>query len=922
MNGLRTKLHDIQLSLATCLHDIIVLTETNLQPSIATGELNFHNYEVFRKDRDLASGNKISGGGVLVAVSKSLHSSIINVSSSIEALFVSLNLQHGNKALFVGAYIPPGQPTQSYTEFSDIIDEVMVSHTFSEVHILGDFNNPCTDWTAPAWNGASQTLMNMASMHNLSQINQVRNQRGVILDLVFTSSSNSKVIHDPDPLVPEEAHHPALGLLISDVNVSHSDTVLVPNLMKCDIQKVYSQLSTVDFNVMISGCDVNDAFDRFCKTISECVVRNSPVKKLGTFKFPVWFTKELRDLTIKKKAAHREYKKTLNVSIYNEFAALRSKCKTLSKACLDQYARYTQDTLSSNPRAFWRFFKSTTGSTSTTSSMSLDGEVSTDDSRVAEMFAQFFSSVFTAHHNVNTGPESTSLHHMSICSFLPSEVHRALLQIDTTKGCGPDNIPPSVVKFCCPILIHPLTELFNKSIAQGVFPDAFKNSFIIPIHKKGAVNDIKNYRPIAILSVLSKVFERLVLSKINYIVRPMISTDQHGFVPGRSTATNLLVFQSDIMDALNDRKQLDVVELDFAKAFDQVCIALLLLILKSWGIDGPLLLWFGSYLIGRKLRVRYRSALSHEFTATSGVPQGSILGPILFLIYINGLTTRLKCRFLLFADDLKLYLRISTVADCHLLQEMLHLVMDWCVKNYMSLNLDKCICITFNRNTSPIMFNYELANTQLNRTSMMRDLGVTFTSNLTWEQHIQTACNKAVRNLGLLFRMRSVLSNIHVLKTLYCCLVRPHLEYCSTVWSPHQRYLQDDLERVQRRFLRLVGMQLGYGYRDAPTDEIATSLKLPSLVDRRFHNDLLFLHRLLDSKLDCSYLLGKISFRVPGGTRSRDLFARPVATTNYAMNSPLLRMQRYANALPDNLDFLCCSYQVCKKIVTQLHVPP
>ncbi|XP_046666477.1 uncharacterized protein LOC124358227 [Homalodisca vitripennis] len=191
---------------------------------------------------------------------------------------------------------------------------------------------------------------------------------------------------------------------------------------------------------------------------------------------------------------------------------------------------------------------------------------------------------------------------------------------------------------------------------------------------------------------------------------------------------------------------------------------------------------------------------------------------------------------------------------------------------------------------NPIIFDYSITDTPLVRVSETKDLGVIFTTNLSWEQHVMTTCSIALKILGLLFRVTKPFSDLRVLRTLYCCLIRPHLEYCCVVWSPHQLYLRDSIEMVQMRFLRLAGVRLGFRYLDVSEQEISSYLNLPSLETRRSIHDVHFLYKLVNGIIDCPDLLQKINFQIPTGTRSRVLFARTSVTTSYAANSPVIRM--------------------------------
>jgi hypothetical protein len=231
----------------------------------------------------------------------------------------------------------------------------------------------------------------------------------------------------------------------------------------------------------------------------------------------------------------------------------------------------------------------------------------------------------------------------------------------------------------------------------------------------------------------------------------------------------------------------------------------------------------------------------------------------------------------------------------------------------MKLNAGKCQVITFHRCTSPLVFNYSVRGEELARVTEIRDLGVIWTSSLNLEPQVAAICRKANRMLGFIIRFSRNLTNLTAMKTLYNALVRQLLEYGSSVWSPHQRYLCDELEGVQRRFARMVGVKNGYQYRQVPIEAIYRDLGLQPLETRRHIADLAVLHKLLNGTLDCSDILQQIQFRTPLRTRSRELFVRQHHRTNYEMNGALVRMQRAGNCVPETVDFFQDSLSSMKR---------
>ncbi|XP_046662719.1 uncharacterized protein LOC124355600 [Homalodisca vitripennis] len=432
----------------------------------------------------------------------------------------------------------------------------MLSATFSHFHVFGDFNIPDADWNAPCSvnvNTPMAIISNVITMFALMQVNHVLNHRGVLLDLILNSSLDVHVQRDQCPLLIEDAHHPSLNCLVPIPAPAALTFNLAPNPAKCNLRTLDDDLCTFDFASLDAIHDINESFWVLIDTISKSVLKHSPLKKWGFSNFPAWFSRDLKNLLFLKKALHKEYKSTRCEVTYQRFAVIRAQCNALTKDCFTAYADHIQEVLPHNPKVFWSYVKNLNRSGSTPTTLRLDGITSTSDQTAANLFADFFSAAFNHDDDVADDPPSTPPSFALISSIVLNvpEVRQALLSLDDSKGCGPDFIPSSAIKHICNLLAYPLTKLFNRSLFTGVFPDALKKSFIVPIHKKGPTDDIKNYRPIAILPVLAKVFEGLVLSRVNFAVSQIITPRQHGFWRGRSSATNLMVFQSDIIDALN-----------------------------------------------------------------------------------------------------------------------------------------------------------------------------------------------------------------------------------------------------------------------------------------------------------------------------------------------------------------------------------
>lgn len=329
--------------------------------------------------------------------------------------------------------------------------------------------------------------------------------------------------------------------------------------------------------------------------------------------------------------------------------------------------------------------------------------------------------------------------------------------------------------------------------------------------------------------------------------------------------------------------------------------------LAQLNINASLVNWIGSYLVDRSQVVKVESFLSNEFGTPSGVPQGSHLGPALFNVFINDISLSVQhAKFIMFADDLKLYLPIISLNDTYLLQSDLQRIGQWCSDNEMSLNSDKCYVMRFYRSKEIIDFDYSVNGKILAGKETIRDLGVLLDSKLSFAPHIEQITSESLKMLGFIKRCTYDFKNTHAIKVLYYSLVRSKLEYCSTVWSPQYDIHIDRIEKVQNKFARYLAFKSGIPTRNASISLIKNSLNITPLERRRNHSDLKFLYKLLNGSTQCDEMLNKFVLDQTHqvlNLRSNILFHIPFCRTNYLSNSPLVRLSRSANRYSSLLDF-------------------
>lgn len=367
-----------------------------------------------------------------------------------------------------------------------------------------------------------------------------------------------------------------------------------------------------------------------------------------------------------------------------------------------------------------------------------------------------------------------------------------------------------------------LTKIFQSSLLSSSFPTAWKRAKITPVHKSGSLLDERNYRPISLISTCSKLLEHIINKHLMaYLdIHHIIFPKQHEFRQGLSTTTQLIEFVHDLSKTINSRGQTDVVFMDFAKAFDKVSHSKLLFKIDNMFKNILLTKWFESYLSCRQQFVQIKDKQSKSVTVNSGVPQGSVLGPLLFLIFINDLSNRVTVPIRLFADDCVLYSRIETESDQINLNNNLQKIKDWCEEWQMTLNADKTVFMSITRKKAPLKYNYHINNTTLKRVQSYKYLGIWFTPDLRWNTHVDYVCSKATKVLYSLRRnLYSAPSEIKCLA--YKTLVRPIIEYSKIVWDPYTQLNCNKLTKIQRLSARFIFNK--YRWHQSPTELCRTA---------------------------------------------------------------------------------------------------
>jgi hypothetical protein len=442
---------------------------------------------------------------------------------------------------------------------------------------------------------------------------------------------------------------------------------------------------------------------------------------------------------------------------------------------------------------------------------------------------------------------------MDDLNITEDDILKRLQKLKVNKSPGPDLLHPKLLQETRECIAHPLWMIFNKSFSTGVVPNDWKSAEVTAIHKKGSRAERGNYRPVSLTSICCKVFESVIRDHImvHILVNDMLSKKQYGFAKGRSTMLQLLHMLDSWTSYLEEGGQVDAIYTDFEKAFDKVPHRRLLSKLEVYGISSSVIIWIEDFLKNRVHRVRVNGSYSRWGQVTSGIPQGSVLGPILFLLYINDLPLHCEgdSEIYLFADDAKIFKHIVEAADCALLQRGLDALQEWSRKWLLSLNIKKCRIVSFGRNpdtSTEYFIQGDNEAIKLARETKITDLGVILDDKLTFYEHLHTKVNKAFSMIGIIKRNFQHLS-VSGFVLIYKSMVRSHVDYCNSVWAPYRKGDIEELETVQRRATKILP-----ALRNLPYTERLRQCKLPTLSYRRIRGDMIEVYKIITGKYDSS----------------------------------------------------------------------
>ena len=701
-----------------------------------------------------------------------------------------------------------------------------------EVLILGDFNLPSLSWDSDdvlmhatrSDRLFFEVFMSLGLDQWVAECTFPRS--GNILDLILVSEHDRIGSVQVLPPLPGCDHCTTVCDYLFDVALESPSHTSRParKWHKGRYGSISRRLEEVNWNFELNYRNAEEAYSRFLEITMPLVEEFVPLADAaGPKARPPWKTNPPTSLRNRKKEAWERYKEVrsrlgrhspASREAMQSFFAVNRTLRNFAIASQAEYEQNLMEEFKSNPKQLHAYLRRKKVGCPTVGPLETsDGGLTDDPYLMAEAFASSFESVYA-----KNLPQLVPAAHQTTNSRMPAivmstqDVLDTLLALDPTSAAGPDELHAMLLKSCAHQMAYPLSVIFRLSLLECCLPAKWKTSIVVPIYKKGSRYTALNYRPISLTSVSCKCLERIIVKQLYaYLeVNNILSEHQFGFRSGRSTMDQLLLVYHDVSVWLDGGNVVDLILFDFAKAFDVVSHPILLAKLTSLGIERNLICWIQDFLVGRTMCVSVKATLSSHRPVASGVPQGSVMGPILFLIFVNHIASHLLCRYKIFADDLKIYMKISHdppshhMRDTQLCQEDISTLHRTASSWGLKLNESKCAVIRFQRKSHSLPPpRYHIDQSPIQQVHSHPDLGVLVDSDLKFHRHIRNTAHKA-GGLAQNVMKATVCRSPGFMMTIFCSHIRPILEYCSCVWHTGYRGDLRVLETVQRRWTKLV----------------------------------------------------------------------------------------------------------------------
>ena len=824
---------------------IFNLTETWLDENIVD-DAKIYGFKEYRSDRV-----GIRQGGTIIYTHEDLDCKILAKVSKGKCEMIAIEIIPLNTINIV-IYRPPKTSGDEFNQILSSMEEIFSNMTKPEPTIIisGDFNFPFISWKLNSHNGCSSEIINninttidekmqferlcrITNQYNLIQAikgpTREENGKKSTLDLIYTNDISLFTEIEINPSTMSD-HHLIEICTSYDCIIKRRETSTKENEMGMrkfnfyskDIKwkEVNEKVTMIPYE-NIESKDTIILIEDLLKNLNNICEEKTPKRKKNGKKDRIRIPKERKKLLGRMKMIKRDRRKAVSESkkeelsekiliVENELVQQRKKERLKDE---NKVIRNMKE----NPKALYSYVNRENKKKVEIGPFKVCDKYIYEGKEICKMLNDQYKAQFSTNTMDSNEEEIMNLlddfndSDLVDIDITEKDIIDAINDLDENSSAGPDEVPAIFLKKTKETIAKPLKFILRKSLDDGIIPDIFKLAHITPIHKGGAKTKPEQYRPVSLTSHIMKIFERVIKKNIlaHLVVNNLINETQHGFVPGRSTQSQLLAHYKDIYEALEEGVRVDTVFLDFAKAFDKVDHNILMRKVIKHKIKGKVGHWIKEFLTNRKFKVIANGIMSESEDVMSGVPQGTVLAAILFIIMISDIDENVKaCIVRCFADDTRVSKKIQDEEDKIKMQEDLCSIYKWAEDNAMKFNDTKFEQLNYGiLNNDPIEPYKNPSNEDIASSTIVKDLGVVTNSNLTFKEHIDSIITSSRITSGMILRT-FITRDAKVMMQLFKTYIRSKLEYCCSVWSPVQQGVINEIERVQKSYTsKIEGME-------------------------------------------------------------------------------------------------------------------
>ena len=786
---------------------VISLTETWCLDDPRNESLfKLNNYTSVHQARE----DERNGGGTCIFIHNSLtfnkRSDLCVNNNDIESLSIEI-INKNSKNIIVN--VTYRQPAGNINNFENFLKNILSSkkHNTKPIYLTGDFNLNLLDYKTST---KVKSYLNIIFSHSfiplINKPTRISKNNATIIDHLLTNTFINKNYLTGIVKTDITDHFPVFLIIEMEmIKTKHEDFVFKRQITDMNLKKFKETLLNVDWSNVISYNDPNTAYNEFLKVFLLHYETFFPMKKIKIKSKNLaspWITKGIIKSSKRKQKLYEKFLKRKTPRNENNYKNYKRLFETIKHKSKTNYFKERLNKYQSNIKKTWDVIKEVIGSSKSNSQalpkrLIVNNVEVLDKKTIAEHFNKYFVNVGPNLANLIPKPnrkfESFLSGNFPILNETPltdKELEIAFTNLKSNKSPGFDEISPNVIKFVFDELIIPIRHVFDLSLKKGIFPDKLKVARVTPIFKSGDDGLVNNYRPISVLSCFSKILERIMYNRLySFLVENNILYDkQFGFQKEHSTEHAILQLTNQIFQSFSQDKFTLGVFIDLSKAFDTVDHNILLNKLSFYGVRNNSLKWFRSYLSNRKQYISTDQGNTDMEYITCGVPQGSILGPLLFLIFVNDLKQSTLLDPIMFADDTNLFYSNENITSLfETVNRELGNINLWFQANKLSLNVIKTKYVFFHKPRKKMIIPLNLPilkinETEIKRVQSIKFLGVIIDENLTWKNHIELLENKIAKNIGVLFKASKLL-NITCLKNIYFALIHSYINYANIAWA-------------------------------------------------------------------------------------------------------------------------------------------